>query len=415
MIFNNLPMKLGISSVLPRIVGLSILLGVVGQTTRGQPQATAQKDGFNIVAVERPRIMEQAALYLKAEPITVTASHCSRSAGGLHDFFSEGDYWWPDPKDPEGPYIQRDGMSNPDNFVQHRQAMVRLSDIIGTMTSAYILTGDERYTKHAVEHLKAWFVNEGTRMNPNLLYGQAIKGVATGRSTGVIDTIHLVEVSRGAGLLSKSPAFSPSDFEAVKSWFREYLKWLTTHSYGVGERRSGNNHAVCWCMQAAAFAQLVDDQEVLASIREQFKSVFLAKQMALDGSFPAELKRTKPYGYSLFVIDAMAGIAEIASSPKDNLWTFELPDGRGMRKGMEFIYPFIEDKSKWPGKHDVLYWEEWPVRQPSLLFAGVNLDRPQYLQLWKRLKPDFDVPEVKRNVPLRYPLLWVGPMAPPKK
>ena len=51
----------------------------------------------------------------------MTAAHSPRSAGGLHDFFSEGDYWWPDPKNPDGPYIQRDGMTNPDNFVEHRQ------------------------------------------------------------------------------------------------------------------------------------------------------------------------------------------------------------------------------------------------------------------------------------------------------
>jgi Alginate lyase len=49
------------------------------------------------------------------------------SAGGLHDYFSEGDYWWPDPKNPDGPYIQRDGQSNPANFDDHRKAMRRLS------------------------------------------------------------------------------------------------------------------------------------------------------------------------------------------------------------------------------------------------------------------------------------------------
>ncbi len=57
----------------------------------------------------------------------MTAAGSPRSAGGKHDFFSEGDYWWPDPKNPDGPYIQRDGMTNPDNFVEHRKAMIRLS------------------------------------------------------------------------------------------------------------------------------------------------------------------------------------------------------------------------------------------------------------------------------------------------
>jgi hypothetical protein len=382
-----------------------VLLALLGGASPAWP-ADNHKNGFDLREIERPRIMEKAARYLKEEPVTVTASHCSRSAGGKHDFFSEGDYWWPDPKNPDGPYIQRDGMSNPDNFVEHRHAMVRLNEISGTLASAYILTGDDKYARQAVKHLKAWFVDAETKMNPNLLYGQAVKGKATGRSTGVIDTIHLIEVSRAAQVLSKSPAFSKSDYEAVKAWFAQYLKWLTTHPYGTDERASGNNHAVCWAMQAAAFAQLVGDQTLLASIRDQFKHVFVEKQMAGDGSFPQELRRTKPYGYSLFVIDAMAGVAQFASAPGDDLWTFELPDGRGMKQAMEFIFPYIEDKSKWPGKHDVLYWDEWPVRQPSLLMAGLHFNRPEYLQFWQKLKADPQTPEVLRNVPLRHPLLW---------
>ena len=56
--------------------------------------------------------------------------------GGKHDFFSEGDYWWPDPHHPDGPYFQLDGHTNPHNFPDHRRAMVRLSIQVATLTSA---------------------------------------------------------------------------------------------------------------------------------------------------------------------------------------------------------------------------------------------------------------------------------------
>lgn len=374
----------------------------------------ADKPTFDILEIERPRILEKAAKYLAEEPITVTATHSDRSAGGLHDFFSEGDYWWPDPQNPDGPYIQHDGLTNPNNFVEHRHAMVRFSEIVATMTSAYILTGDEKYAKQAVKHLKAWFVDANTKMNPNLLYSQAIKGRFTGRSTGVIDTIHLVEVARSAELLKNSPSFAAKDYDTVKTWFRDYLTWLTTHEYGLEERAAKNNHGICWSMQAAEFARISGNEDVLDWVRNEFKNVYLTRNMTNSGGFPAELGRTKPYGYSLFVIDAMAGIAQIASTPTDNLWTYQTPDGRGMAKGLEFIFPYIADKSKWPYKHDVLYWDEWPVRQPCLIFGGVALNKPEYLEVWKKLKADSDVDEVKRNVPLRHPLLWVGPMKPSK-
>src|SRR5207344_1849374 len=154
--------------------------------------------------------------YLKEDPLTVTASTSPRSAGGKHDFFSEGDYWWPDPKNPGGPYIQHDGMSNPDNFVDHRRVLMRLSVQVPALTAAWALTGNEKYSEKAVEHLRAWFINEQTRMNPNLQYAQAIKGVTTGRGIGIIDTIHLVEVARSSEKLERSKVLKPSELDTIK-------------------------------------------------------------------------------------------------------------------------------------------------------------------------------------------------------
>ena len=91
------------------------------------------------------------------------------------------------------------------------------------------------------------------------------------------------------------------------------------------EKLHPNNHGVCWSLQASAFADLVGKEEVLAWVRHQFKTVYLSEMMDELGRFPAELKRTKPYGYSLFVIDAMAGVAQIASSETEALWNFALP------------------------------------------------------------------------------------------
>jgi len=383
-------------------LGMVSIAGVQARALTAEDAAT-----FNLLEIERERILTKAARHLHEPPETVTAAICEQSAGGPHDFYSEGDYWWPDPENPSGKYIWRDGETNPDNFVAHRHAMVRLSEIIGTLASAYLITGEEQYARQAVLHLKAWFVDGATRMNPSLLYGQAIQGRYTGRSIGVIDTIHLTEVACGAKVLGASTAFTSEDQQSVKAWFRDYLTWLNTHEYGTTEKVHPNNHGVCWSMQAAAFADLVGDAEQLEWIRNRFKTVYISEMMAPNGSFPAELARTKPYGYSLFVIDAMAGVAQIASSPDDNLWAFELPDGRGMRKGMEFIVPFIKDKSIWPLPPDVLYWEEWPVRQPSLLLAGVALKNPEYLAIWQSLEADPTTFEVLRNLPLRHPLLWI--------
>ncbi len=367
--------------------------------------------GGNIVldlkAIERARVLAAAGKYLTDEPITITAYSSPRSAGGLHDFFSEGDYWWADPKNPDGPYIQRDGMTNPDNFVAHRKAMIRLSLEVPALTAAYKVTGEERYAAQAVRHLIAWFVADKTKMNPHLKYAQAIKGRSVGRGTGIIDTIHLVEVARAVEMLEGSQALSPSIEAAIKRWFSDYLDWLTTSENGIQEREAKNNHGTCWVMQVAAFSHLVGDTVKLEYCRDRFKEVLLPNQMSNDGSFPLELKRTKPYGYSLFNLDAMATTCQILSTPKENLWEYTLPDGRNMHKGIEFMYPYILDKSKWPYASDVMFFQYWPVRQPSLLFAGLAYDETKYVELWKRLDAGPINEEVIRNWPIRQPLLWL--------
>ena len=97
-----------------------------------------------------------------------------------------------------------------------------------------------------------------------------------------------------------------------------------------------------------AFARLTANRELTAYCKDRFRTVLVPDQIAADGSFPLEMSRTKPYGYSLFNLDAMSTICQILSTVEQNLWTFELPDGRGIRKAVVFLAPYIRDKSKWP-------------------------------------------------------------------
>ncbi|MBA4137931.1 MAG: alginate lyase [Opitutus sp.] len=361
---------------------------------------------FNLVTHEKPRVLPLAEAALGVQPVSITAVRNPRSAGDAHDFSSEGDYWWPDPKNPDGPYVRRDGETNPHNFLGHRRLMLAFARDFGALAAAYDLTRDERFAAAAVEHLRVWFVDPATRMNPNLQYAQSIRGVATGRGIGIIDTVHLAEVALGVRALHGAKPLDDATEAAVKNWFRDYLRWLQTHPYGLDERKAENNHGTCWFLQAAAFALLVDAQATLADARRQFKEVLLPNQMATDGSFPRELARTKPYGYAIFNLDVMCALAVVLSTPEDDLLKFTLADGRGLIRGVEFLAPFLADKSKWSRPPDVLYWDEWPVRQPALLWGALAAQRDDWLELWQRLPADPVVEEVRRNFPVRFPTLW---------
>ncbi|WP_345951703.1 alginate lyase family protein [Mucilaginibacter sp. PAMB04274] len=361
-----------------------------------------------VAATLRQSILDEAAWALTQQPVTVTAESSPRSAGGRHDFYSEGDYWWPNPENPTGPYIQKDGLTNPQNFVAHRLAMIRFSRIVGALASAYQLTHDKKYAQHALLHLKAWFVNAQTLMNPNLQYAQAIKGVATGRGIGIIDTIQLMEVVQGVEAIQDSKVISKGDLKTIKTWFEQYLVWLTTHQYGKDEMNAKNNHGTCWVMQTACFAKFTKNEALLDFCRNRYKNVLLPGQMAADGSFPLELKRTKPYGYSIFNLDAMTTICQLLSTPKDNLFTYQTVDGRSIKKGIEFLYPYLKDKNKWPYQKDVMHWDSWPAAQPALVFGANAYKNAEWLNTWKRLEHDPANEEIIRNLPVRHPLIWLN-------
>lgn len=374
------------------------------QLPENPPAGNIEKEAGSLL---KKQILAEADWAMKQKPVTVTSASSVRSAGGKHDFFSEADYFWPDPENPQGPYINRDGLTNPDNFTEHRKAMLSLSKIIGALGSAYKLTGDEKYVKQAIIHLKAWFINPETLMNPNLNFAQAVKGRFTGRNYGIIDTVHLMEVAQGVFVMEGAKAFDKATAKGVKDWFAAYLNWLNTSKPGIQEKLVKNNHATCWAMQVASFAKLCGDQVMLDSMRVRYKTVLLPNQMAADGSFPLEMSRTKPYGYSIFNLDAMTTLCQILSTPEDNLWKFETADGKSIKKGIAYLYPFIADKSKWTLTPDVMYWENWPVAQPFLLFGASAYQENNWYNTWKNLDHNPKVDEVIRNLPVRHPLLWM--------
>ena len=296
--------------------------------------------------------------------MTVTAAHSDRSAGGAHDYFSEGDYWWPDPKNPGGPYIRRDGFSNPDNFNANREALIRLSVMAPALAAAWRLTKDKRYAAQFTRHLRAWFVDPATKMNPDLQYAQAIFGVSKGRGTGIIDTLHLVEVVRALRVMEAAGGMKAEDVDAVRAWFAEYVNWMATSANGKEEEAAKNNHGTCWVLQVAEFSQLAKRPDLTAlCCRALQDRHIMPDQIAKDGSLPLELARTKPYSYSLFDADVLGGICQSLS--KENLWRFKGPNGSGVGDVVAFLFPYIADKSKWPFAKDVEYFDDLPATAAS--------------------------------------------------
>ncbi len=370
------------------------------------PKKVTVTIGDLTVPIAMGAVLDSATRYLSQPPVPITATTSPRSVGGTHDFYSEGDYWWPDPASPDSPYVRRDGLTNPANFNDHRNAMRNLARWTAALVAAYELTGDERYAAHAVNHLQAFFLDEATRMNPNLLYAQAIKGRFTGRGIGIIDTIHLIEVCRAIERLTALGYLDDESERPYRDWFDAYATWLTTHPYGTDERDHGNNHSTWWAAQVAAFAKLAEREDLLALTRDRFRTL-MAEQLDSTGGFPDELGRTKPYSYSLFNLEGYSALAEIASTPTEELWRYHGPNG-GLREAWDFMLPYIQDKSTWPYLPDVQHYDEVPIAQAGLLFAAEAYADTSYLGTWSRLPDARLSEEVDRTYPLRQIVLWLS-------
>ena len=200
---------------------------------------------------------------------------------------------------------------------------------------------------------------------------------------------------------------TPVENTAVHQWFEQYLHWLTTSKNGMEERDQTNNHGSCWVMQAAEFAHLTKNSDISGLCRNTCTALVPA-QVAPDGSFPLELARTKPYSYSLFNLDVLATVCQILSTPVENLWQFTTADGRGIRNAVAFMFPFILNKKSWPYTHDVEYFDDLPVRQPSLpLLPAPLIQTIHTLQALADAKPRPTVAEIIRNYLHPPALLWM--------
>jgi hypothetical protein len=387
------------------LIGLLLCSFSCQDGTPSDPAATTDNFAVSDEELATEALLKRAEAYLAQPPVPLTSATSARSEGGPHDFYSEGDYWWPDPDNPDGAYIQRDGKTNPDNFVAHRQAMRKLNEWVATLVSAYKLTADQRFADHAMAHLNAFFLDPATLMNPNLLYAQAIKGKVSGRGIGIIDTIHLIEVARAIEVLAGMGYLKGERLTDLKNWFGAYATWMNTHEYGLKEKDHGNNHSTWWAAQVATFAHLTGNEELMDVARSQFKKL-LSAQMAADGGFPEELERTKPYNYTLFNLEGYAMLCEVASTPTHNLWTYEGEHG-SIRKAWAFMLPFIKDKAGWQRPPDVQYFDQLPIQTTGLLLAAKAYEDEEMMAVWRALDPERKVEEVNRNFPIREPVLWL--------
>lgn len=307
--------------------------------------------------------------FLQTPPLSVTFHNSPAASGNPHDFFSEGPYWWPDEKNPNGPYIRRDGEVNPNRFNFHFEDMEKLGNAVAALSQVGLFLENDEYFQKAITLACIWFVDKETKMSPHLEYGQAVRGICDGRGIGIIDTAQLIKVVAGLNIIEQSGKFG-SEIESIKNWFRDYLYWLNHSEKGLEEKNYFNNHANWWNTQAAVFSAFVGDEELLSECFENYQNNIIPNQTNEDGAFTDELSRTISYFYTLFNLEACAIICELAYHRGVDLWNFTTDEGKGIKKSIEFFKPFYINPFSWPyqqlNSHKGVMREWLPMRLGAL-------------------------------------------------
>jgi Alginate lyase len=338
---------------------LSICL--LGNTLFAQDSLLSKSDivslDFKILAIKKQKLASKDPAFMPAygqllsdadkllsyQPVSVMDKTGTPPSGDKHDYMSIAPYFWPDPSKPDGlPYVNKDGQVNPEvRQYQDKQNLPKLCENVYKLSLAYYYSGDEKYARHASALLQVWFLDPATKMNPNLNYGQAVKGVTPGRAAGLIDSRFLIWAIDAVDLLQHSTSWTAQNQKEIKNWFASFLGWLQTNKIGIDELNAKNNHGVWYDAQCLSMALFLDsialaDKIVLRAADR------LDKQMDSSGLFPQELTRTTSLHYSVFILNAFYVVAQLSEQTHTHLWT-------SLKKPTAAILPYLTKQKDWTG------------------------------------------------------------------
>ncbi len=304
---------------------------------------TAYLSGDKKVKYAVQALIKEGNKALKFAPVSIMDKEQTPPSGDKHDYISLAAYWFPDPKSPNGlPYIRNDGVRNPEvkNYKDHDN-LSKMCDVVFDASVAYYFSSEEKYAEHAVTLIRVWFLDEATKMNPNMKYAQAVLGRNDGRGSGVLDARDLKKIVDAVGLLEGSQSLKKDEGDGLRLWMTQYFQWITESKNGKDERDAKNNHGTWYDVQAVSIALFLGKIEYAKERCESAKERRIAFQIQPDGTQPEELARTKAISYSEFNLQALLELSLLAENIGIDLWNYTGSHGRGIRKALDYIIPYI--------------------------------------------------------------------------
>lgn len=359
----------------------SLLLGQGDQLPRIKVSLAA---GDRQLVAALKEIVENAIAALKQPVANVVDHGVLPPSGDPHDYFSYSPYWWPNPDDPDGPYIWRDGEVNPDRHTSDITPIESMVDRVTSLVPAWYFTGDERYATSAAEQLRAWFLDPGTKMNPNVQFGQKRRGHDYDSPSGVLEAWRMRWVIDCAILLESYSGWTAEDAKALRQWFSQFATWMVESPTGIEESMQPNNHGSWYNAQLILYALYGENVDIARTQLDDMPARIFS-QVFIDGRQPQELIRTRSLNYSIYNARALITVARLGRHLDYDLFAYRSLEGRSIRLAVDYMTPFILGKEEWPieqirphsnGGAALLYWNAAKGFQDQA-FANVLRQLPE--------------------------------------
>lgn len=335
------------------------------------------------------RILDAAEKYCKTPYVSVMDKKHIPISGTKHDYMSLARYYWPNPKTPNGlPYIAIDGKVNPEIAEYDRNTLAKFCKRIKTLSLAFFFSNDEKYAKYALEQLKVWFINENSKMNPNMSFSQIAPGTndGYGKPQGIIDSYQFVAIIDHILLLKSYKEFSDKDFQIIKEWYGFLSKWLEDSPQGVAASKMKNNASTIYATQLLAFKAFAKPSAIERENVRQTLDRLISIQFDDDGKQSRELKRVNSFHYSQYNLSHIVDYIIIAKSLDIDALSNE-ESRMKFYNGINFLASYLDKKqSSWTFSQK----DNWHDAQMSLceslyrIYARYDNKRDDYLQLFKK-------------------------------
>ncbi len=292
-------------------------------------------------------LITSADSVLKLTTKTVMDKDVIASSGDKHDYMSMGIYWWPDPTKPDGlPYIRKDGQVNPEvRKITDAKNVKAMVNRIRILSLAYFYSDEVKYAAKALEITKAWFVDDTTKMNPNLNYAQGVPGKSTGRRYGIIETREFGLLMDHLVLVNTTDQWASIE-KSVKNWLTDYLEWLENSELGRLESETINNHGTWYDVQVASISIFLGKYENAEKVLNRALKDRLNVQIQGDGSQPEELARTNALDYSAMNLLAFFELSKMSQHLQSKtIKKVEILNK--LSKAFDFIVTALSDPEKW--------------------------------------------------------------------